>query len=160
MEEKSTYINVLIMSLKKKITILEKVEKTVSTEGDLLKNSNTTVDQLSLIDDEKVEQLAELDKVDEGFQRVYERVKEEFADNKYKYEEEIKIMQGLIKTISDFTAKIQAQEIRNKQLMDLYIQRKKQEVRAFKVNHRSASTYTSHLADRTSGQSYFFDGRK
>ena len=104
--------------------------------------------------------LEELEKADMGFERVYERVKDAFQENRYLYEAEIKEMQQLIKKITDYTAKIQAQELRNKQLMEYYFQRKKNEVKAFQFNQHSANKYTSHLADRESGVSYFFDNRK
>lgn len=160
MEEKSTYVDILIMSLKKKISILEKIEDIVFKEEELLKKKDVSLDEVEALQEEKEDELEELEKADDGFQKVYDRVREEFAENKSKYEDEIKTMQGMIKQITDSTTKIQAQEIRNKRMTELFFQQKKNEVKSFKLNHKSASTYTRHLADRTSGQSYFFDSTK
>lgn len=160
MSEKSTYVNILMQSLKKKVAILEELDRTVFTMEAILKKSDAQVEEIENVETKREEALEELEKADLGFQRIYERVKEEFAEHRYLYEEEIKSMQKMIRKITDYTARIQAQEIRNKQLLDSYLQKKKKEVRSFKVQHNSANQYTRHLANRTGGQAYFLDDRK
>lgn len=160
MEEKSTYVDILVMALKKKITILEQMDRDSLEQEALLKKQEVSMEEIESTEEKKRISLEELEKADMGFERVYERVKDAFQENRYLYEAEIKEMQQLIKKITDYTAKIQAQELRNKQLMEYYFQRKKNEVKAFQFNQHSANKYTSHLADRESGVSYFFDNRK
>ena len=160
MEEKSTYVDILVMALKKKITILEQMDRDSLEQEALLKKQEVSMEEIESTEEKKRISLEELEKADMGFERVYERVKDAFQENRYLYEAEIKEMQQLIKKITDYTAKIQAQELRNKQLMEYYFQRKKNEVKAFQFNQHSANKYTSHLADRESGVSYFFDNKK
>ena len=160
MEEKSTYVDILVMALKKKITILEQMDRDSLEQEALLKKQEVSMEEIESTEEKKRISLEELEKADMGFERVYERVKDAFQENRYLYEAEIKEMQQLIKKITDYTAKIQAQELRNKQFMEYYFQRKKNEVKAFQFNQHSANKYTSHLADRESGVSYFFDNRK
>ena len=160
MEEKSTYVDILVMALKKKITILEQMDRDALEQEALLKKQDVSMEEIESTEERKRISLEELEKADMGFERVYERVKDAFEENRYLYEVEIKEMQQLIKKITNYTAKIQAQELRNKQLMEYYFQRKKNEVKAFQFNQQSANKYTSHLADRESGVSYFFDNKK
>ena len=160
MEEKSTYVDILVMALKKKITILEQMDRDSLEQEALLKKQEVSMEEIESTEEKKRISLEELEKADMGFERVYERVKDAFEENRYLYEVEIKEMQQLIKKITDYTAKIQAQELRNKQFMEYYFQRKKNEVKAVQFNQHSANKYTSHLADRESGVSYFFDNRK
>ena len=160
MEEKSTYVDILVMALKKKITILEQMDRDALEQEALLKKQDVSMEEIESTEERKRISLEELEKADMGFERVYERVKDAFEENRYLYEVEIKEMQQLIKKITDYTAKIQAQELRNKQFMEYYFQRKKNEVKAVQFNQHSANKYTSHLADRESGVSYFFDNRK
>lgn len=160
MEEKSTYVDILVMALKKKITILEQMDRDSLEQEALLKKQEVSMEEIESTEEKKRISLEELEKADMGFERVYERVKDAFQENRYLYEAEIKEMQQLIKKITDYTAKIQAQELRNKQFMEYYFQRKKNEVKAFQFNQHSANKYTSHLADRESGVSYFFDNKK
>lgn len=117
-------------------------------------------EKLDKNDEEKGELLQQLEQADEGFEKVYARVKEEFAQNKNQYERQIKEMQGMIKEITDLTVKIQAQEVRNRQWMDLYFQNKKKEVRIFRKGSKSMEQYNSHMANRPQGQSYFLDKKK
>ncbi len=160
MDEKETYVDILITSLKKKISILERLEKVVMDQERILRNSQTSLEDLDENDKEKGKLLGELEDADEGFEKVYNRVKEEFAVNKYKYETEIKEMQGMIKQITDLTVKLQAQEVRNKQWMDLFFRNKKEEVRIFHKGTKSTERYNSHMANRPQGQSYFLDKKK
>lgn len=160
MNEKETYVDILLLSLKKKTSILEKLEVVVMEQEKLLRNPKVQFDQLDENDKQKEELLQELEKADEGFEQVYSRVKEEFAENKYRYETQIKEMQGFIKKITDLTVKLQAQEVRNKQWMELYFQNKKNEVRIFRQGTKSSERYASHMANRTQGQSYFLDKKK
>lgn len=160
MDTKETYVDVLITSLKKKISILEKLEKVVMEQERLLRNSQVSMDELDENDKEKGTLLQELENADEGFENVYNRVKEEFVVNKYKYETQIKEMQGMIKQITNLTVRLQAQEERNKQWMELFFRNKKQEVRIFHKGAKSTERYTSHMANRPQGQSYFLDKKK
>lgn len=160
MTEKQTYIDILILSLRKKINILEELEQTLEGESQVLKKSKLSFEEIDRVDEKKGKALEELEKADQGFERVYARVKEELASNQNAYETEIKTMQSLIKKITDYTAKIQAQELRNKQLLEYFLQAKKQEVRSFHFNHKTANQYTSHLANSGTEQSFFFDNKK
>ena len=139
---------------------MEQLSQHTKEEETLLKNKQATVDEIDEIEEKKKLALEELEKADQGFERVYQRVKETLEENKYEYEKEIKTLQGLIRKITDYTAKIQAQELRNKQLMELFLQQKKQDIRTFYNNHNTTTQYTMHLANRESGQSYFFDKKK
>ncbi|MCI8408567.1 MAG: hypothetical protein HFJ09_04755 [Lachnospiraceae bacterium] len=160
MDAKENYVDVLIISLKKKISILEKLETVVMEQERILRESQVSLEELDENDKEKGRLLQELEDADEGFERVYNRVKEEFSINKYKYEIQIKEMQGMIKHITDLTVKLQAQEVRNKQWMDLFFRNKKEEVRIFHKGTKSTERYTSHMANRPQGQSYFYDKKK
>lgn len=160
MGEKNIYVDVMITALRKKVEILERLEQAVFTETNVLKKSQVTIEEIEATEDDKAKALEELEKADEGFEQVYNRVKDELQSDRFKYEEEIKTMQGLIRTITDCTTKIQAQEIRNKQLMEYFLQAKKNEVRAFKRKYNATAQYTSHLPNRETGRSYFLDNKK
>ena len=55
-----------------------------------------------------------LDKLNEGFESVYERVRGELQNNKELYRDEILVMQELISTITGKAVKIEAEQNRNK----------------------------------------------
>ena len=119
-----------------------------------------TLSPNKFLEDKKKEYLKVLEQADEGFETVYNRVKEELEHNKNAYETEIKTMQGLIKKITDYTVKIKAQEVRNKQMMELFFQQKKQEIRAYKNNQKTAKNYTNYMTNQVGGQSFFVDNKR
>lgn len=161
MNEYATYINVLITSLRKKVSILERLVKVTDEEEILLKKEGVTIEEIEEKEQEKGKYLESLELADEGFEKVFQRIKDEFEENKYQYEEEIKTMQTLIKKITDMTVKIQAQEVRNKQLMEFFFQQKKREIRSFHNSNRSVQQYHQNMVNRNvAGQAYFLDHKQ
>lgn len=161
MNEYATYVNVLITSLRKKVSILEKLVKVTKDEEQLLKKNSVTVEEIEQKEQEKGKYLESLELADEGFEKVYQRIKDGFEENKYQYEEEIKTMQILIKKITDMTVKIQAQEVRNKQLMEFFFQQKKKDIRSFHNSKRTVNQYHQNMANRNvAGQAYFLDDKR
>lgn len=160
MNKNETYVDVLVTSLRKKIDILEKLDIVIEEQEQILKKPKIEIEQVDENHRKKEKLLDELEKADVGFEKVFSRVKEEMTENKYQYESEIKEMQVYIKKITDLTVKLQAQEIRNKQLMEIFFRNKKNEVRIFNQNNRSAEKYNRNMANRVSGQSYFMDKKK
>lgn len=160
MNKNETYVDVLITSLRKKIDILEKLDVVIEEQEQILKKPKIEIEQVDENHKKKEKLLDELEKADVGFESVFSRVKEEITENKYQYESEIKEMQGYIKKITDLTVKLQAQERRNKQFMEIFFRNKKNEVRIFHQNNKSAEKYNRNMANRVSGQSYFMDKKK
>ena len=161
MNEYATYINVLTTSLRKKVSILEKLVKVTDEEEVLLKKEGVTIEEIEEKEQEKGKYLESLELADEGFEKVFQRIKDEFEENKYQQEEEIKTMQTLIKKITDMTVKIQAQEVRNKQLMEFFFQQKKRDIRSFHNSKRTVNQYQQNMVNRNvNGQAYFLDSKR
>ena len=55
-----------------------------------------------------------LDRLDEGFQALFNRVRDEINNNKAMYTQEIAVMKKLITEVTELGAKIEVQEARNK----------------------------------------------
>ena len=70
-------------------------------------------------------------------------------------------MQVMIKKITDMTVKIQAQEVRNKQLIEFFFQQKKRDIRSFNNSKRTVSQYHQNMVNRNvNGQAYFLDHKQ
>lgn len=161
MNEYITYVNILITSLRKKVSILEKLIKITDEEETLLKKADVTIEAIEEKEQEKGKYIESLELADEGFEKVFQRIKDEFEANKQQCEEEIKTMQALIKKITDMTVKIQAQEVRNKQLMEFFLQQKKGEIRSFHNSKRTINQYQQNMVNRNvNGKTYFLDSKR
>ena len=64
---------------------------------------------------EVVEKILQLD---EGFNSVFNRIKEELQNNKKKYAKDIERLKTLVASVTELGVRIQAQELRNKQLVE------------------------------------------
>ena len=81
MDAKENYIDILLISLKKKISILEKLDIVVMDQERILRESQVSLEELDENDKQKGSLLQELEDADEGFEKIYNRVKEEFSKN-------------------------------------------------------------------------------
>lgn len=114
------YLNILEDSLNKKIKLLDKIyecnEKQKASLGDVSGPLSQFDDYL----EEKEELIAELSRLDEGFETVYEKVAQILKDNKEAYADQIARMQQAIRTITEKTVLVQSQEARLKEMISHY----------------------------------------
>ncbi len=111
---KNSYVKILIESLEDKDRVLDEILVADAEQARLFKEENPDLDDIHK-SQERIGILAEkLDKLNDGFQSVYDRVKKELQDNKELYKDDIKRMQELITTITGKAVKIEAEQNRNK----------------------------------------------
>lgn len=138
----SASLDMLEDSLKKKIEIMKLIELENEKQRDILKNfdevDNTEFDAILDIKGDYIDQLISLD---EGFQSLFDRVKEEVGNNKDQYAEQIKRMQELIQEITGLSASIEAAEQRNKKLAEEYFSRARQRINYSRQTSAAAFNY-------------------
>ena len=108
------YVIALRDSLIKKKKVLEEIKRICDMQSDLLSKDKLDMERFDSLMDERDICLQKIDKLDEGFELVYERVKGELQNNKSAYSAEIKEMQQLITDITDLGTSINAKDERNK----------------------------------------------
>ena len=113
-----SYINIMIESLQKKVAVLDEVIKCSEGQKAVLEDANLDPDTFQEDGRKKAIWIEKLEKLDDGFDSLYQKVKEELQDNKEQYKEEIHKMQDLIRQITERSAQIQALEARNKELVE------------------------------------------
>ena len=67
---------------------------------------------------DKGELVEKILKLDEGFNSVFNRVKDEVQHNKAKFKQPLQRLKELVSAVTDLGVRIQAQELRNKQLVE------------------------------------------
>ena len=83
---------------------------------------------MSLFDEaieEKGRLVQKLTQLDDGFEAMYEKLSRELQDNREKYADQIRVLQQQIKEITDLGISIQAQEARNKSLIEGFFSRER-----------------------------------
>ena len=150
----------MIQSLNKKREVLEKIIEYTLDQELVLSDNEVDLDKFGDLIEEKQKWIEQLNLLDTGFEKLFERVKEEIQLHREKYQEEIVEMQQLIKKITDLSVVLQTNEIRNKSRFEQYSTNKKKEIRTFKMSNTSASKYYQNMANQHQGQSYFLDKKK
>lgn len=117
----SASLDLLEESLVKKAGIMRLIMEENAKQKEILSDPND-VDQMAFDGtlDKKGDYIDQLNALDDGFQSLFDRVKDEVGQEKEKYSEQIKRMQDLIHEITDLSASIEAEEHRNKKLAEEY----------------------------------------
>ena len=155
----TNYLQIMIDSLKKKKDILDKIIVLNETQNKILSNTEFEHDAFENNMHEKGECIDELEKLDEGFQSVFDRIKEELSDNKHMYSDEIDTMKTLIKAVTELGAKIEVQEARNKVKVEAMFRRERQEHKEAKRSASMAKSYYQNMS-RVSDEPQFIDTKQ
>lgn len=112
----NNYVVMLRESLEKKIEVLNEIHIENLHQKEVLENPLSTPDELKETIDRKDKLIDVINALDNGFQQMYERVKNILEVDKSQYADEIAKMQNLISDLTALSATIQAEELRNKDL--------------------------------------------
>ncbi|MCR5503231.1 MAG: flagellar export chaperone FlgN [Lachnospiraceae bacterium] len=108
------YIIAMRESLEKKLGILDEIYELSRLQQELLSEEEMDFDSFDRYFDDKDICIEKLNELDEGFELLYNRVGEVLRDRKESYAEEIRVMQDLIRKITDRSTSIEALEERNR----------------------------------------------
>ena len=140
-----TYVDIMIQSLKKKIKVLEEVKRVNVVQRELLENDKADVEDFDVTVEAKSKLIEQMEQLDSGFDKLFERVREEFQANKPAYTEQIKMMQTCIRQITDLSMEIQSQEAKNKDLMTQKFVSVRQKAKVVRTNSKAASQYYKNM---------------
>ncbi|SFG78706.1 hypothetical protein SAMN04487761_15216 [Lachnospiraceae bacterium C7] len=155
-----TYIEIMLQSLRKKELVLDRIIEFDDLQRDELLNSKLTPDDFDAIVEQKSKCIDELNMLDEGFQDLFDRVKDEIMNNRQMYAEQIHEMQGCIRRITDKSVQIQSQEIRNKELMTNKFSTIKKQARTIRANKSVVSKYSQNMKMTNYIDPQFMDNKK
>lgn len=108
----------------------------------------------------KDEQIQMLSQLDNGFEQLYERVKEELLINKGKFSSEINDMKKSIACITNLSVELQALEKRNQEKLKNLLATKRMGIKKSRLSSQTAANYYKTMAKQNEAQSYFYDKKK
>ena len=137
-----SYLDMMQESLRKKIAILKKIE----TENEIQKHILDSPEHVdtTLFDaavERKAKLIDELTELNDGFQLLFDHIKEEIEQNRKKYKEEIQQMQEMIRQITVLSNTLQAEELRNKKMADAYFSEMRRQLKNGKRSAKAALDY-------------------
>lgn len=151
---------ILVESLEKKSRILDEVMKENETQEHLFKQEELDMEALDASADRMGALADKLELLDEGFESVYDRIRQELLDNKNAYREEIKRMQALIAEITEKVVKINAARMRNKLQAENQFQKSRQQIGKVSSKMKASQNYYNNMNRLSYVDSQFYDTKK
>lgn len=157
---RKTYILLLIETIEKKKKILSWLQN-VTKQQEMIIITDPFDEQLF---EEtigiKEKHLNELKLLDDGFEGIYNGIRNEISENKEKYKIEIDKLKKLIAEVTDISMELQALEKRNKSKLNVLFSKKRTEIRDLRMSSKMVTNYYKNMANQQESQSFFYDKKK
>ena len=143
------YLSVLEDSLKKKLQILDELTDYTMQQQELLKVEELDYEAFDRLVDQKDPLIQRIMELDQGFETVYDRIKEQLLDNKEQYAAQIRTLQTLIGELTDKSVKLQTMEQRNKTAIEQQFRKSREKIRKGRQNKQAALNYYKNMNNST-----------
>ena len=156
------YLAIMEQSLEKKVLILDQIIEKNAEQNEMLKQEDMSWEDFDENANQKMDLIGEIEKLDEGFEELFQRVRQELETEggKERYADAIRRMQNLITQITEKSASVQAQEARNKTLVEKYFQQAREKIRGGRTSSKVAMDYYKNASWTTVSQPHFLDSKK
>ena len=155
-----SYVAVLEDSLKKKVDILRQLQLLCQEQSDILDDDNMAAEIFEENVEKKGVLISKLEGLDQGFEQLYARVKEEITSNREQYKERILHMQELIRDITDRSVQIQVMESRNKDKAQIRFGEIRSQIREVRHSGKAVSNYYQNMMKMNTVDPQFMDSKK
>lgn len=155
-----TYLQLLDESLEKKIGVLNRILDIDKNQEKSLKEENLDADTVEQLMNEKGELIKKLDQLDDGFDSVYQRIKEEIQANSSKYTSQVKKLQDDIRQITELQTGIEALEKRLKSAVDTYASKAAANLKLRRATNNVARNYYETVNKLNQAGPQFMDKKK
>ncbi len=112
------YLTLLEESLRRKLQVMEEIQKYNMRQQEIFQSGEVDIDKFDEYVAEKGVLIDKLTALDSGFEKLYAKVSEELQGSREQYADQIRTLQGLVTQVTDRSVDIQAQEARNKKLVE------------------------------------------
>lgn len=153
-------LDILSQSLDEKLKVLKEIQEYNLRQEQAFKNDVADLDSFDAAVEEKDQLIERLMRLDDGFEILYAKLAEELKGNRDRYATQIKMLQEKIAKVTEMGVTIQAQEARNKKLVEDYFAKAKSGVRQNRQSSRVAYDYYKSMSGANLPQSHFMDSKK
>ena len=153
-------LTILSESLDKKLQVLKEIQEYNKKQEQAFLSETVQLEDFDAAIEEKGRLIERLSKLDEGFEVVYGRLAEELKDNREKYKAQIVVLQDKIRQVTELSVSIQAQEQRNKALVEQYFARGRENIRKERKHSKAAYDYYKNMSGQSVPSSQFMDSKQ
>lgn len=159
-EQSKAYLNILISSIQKKEQCLQEILEYSNQQGEILAQQDPDLEALDALVLKKAPLIEEINRLDEGFSTLFQRVEKTVKQDPKAVQLEINKLQNLIRSVTDLSTRIQAKEQNNRLKMEMALAAKKEAIRDFQLQSKTTDSYHKSQYGYAQGEAYFIDKKK
>lgn len=153
-------VEILLQSLLKKRDVLDQLIELGQRQEEMLKQEDLDMDGLNALLEEQGNLVEQLDRLDQGFELVYDRCRDQIMGHKDLYQKEIRAIQECIQEITAKISTINACNMRNKVAAERHFRREKQEISQNVSKTKVARNYYNSMNKLNYVSPQFYDSKK
>lgn len=160
MEKERDYLSILIESLEKKKVILNEIISLNKIQLESVSGKTIDDDKFNETIEKKEVCINEIEKLDKGFESVYNHIKDSLLNNSSLYENEISILKKLISEITESSMEVQLSEKRNEQIVLKKMSDERRKIHQSKTANKVANDYYQNMNKVNYIDPQFLDKKK
>ncbi len=153
-------LTILSESLDKKLEILQKVQEYNKQQEKAFSEETIGLDDFDAAIGEKGKLIDEINRLDAGFETLYEKLADELKNNRERYAAQIRELQQKVAAVTDLSVTVQAQEARNKQLVEQYFAKRRAGIKEGRTSSKAAYNYYKNMSNANAVPPQFMDSKK
>lgn len=154
------YLTLLEESLRRKLQVLAEIQKYNLRQQEIFQSDQVDLDKFDEYVAEKGALIDRLTALDSGFEKLYAKVAEELKTDRQQYVGQIKTLQALVTEVTETGVAVQAQEARNKKLIEDYFKRERDGIRMNRKTSKAAINYYKNMNKSSVVMPVFMDDKK
>lgn len=154
------YLTLLEESLRRKLQVMAEIQKYNMRQQEIFQSGRADMDRFDESVAEKGVLVEKLTALDNGFEKLYANVAEELKENREAYADQIRTLQGLITEVTECSVAIQAQEARNKKLIEDFFKKERDGIRMGRQSSKAAIGYYKTMSKSAVVAPMFMDKKK
>lgn len=154
------YLTLLEESLQKKLQVMDEIQQYNLKQQEIFQSEEVDMDRFDEYVEEKGNLIEKLSSLDKGFERLYAKVARELTNNREMYKDQIKRLKELVTRVTETSVTIQAQEARNKKLIEDFFQRSRNGIRNDRKTSKAAYDYYKNMSKSSVVLPQFMDKKK
>lgn len=154
------YLTLLEESLQKKLQVMDEIQQYNLRQQEIFQADEVDMDRFDEYVEEKGNLIEKLNSLDNGFESLYAKVAKELDGNRDQYKDQIKRLQELVTQVTETSVTIQAQEARNKKLIEDFFQKTRENIRSGRKSSKAAYDYYKNMSKSSVVLPQFMDSKK
>lgn len=154
------YLALLEESLRRKLQVMAEIQKYNLRQQELFQSGQADMEQFDESVAEKGRLIDKLTILDSGFEKLYANVADELKGNQGQYEVQIRTLRRLITEVTENSVSIQAQEARNKKLIEDFFKKEREGIKKGRQSSKAAIGYYKTMSKSAVVAPMFMDKKK